>query len=125
MHIKFKGFSRSQIWVFTMAAMVALAISIGSLLPKGSIPPYQDFAATVHMAAYALLGFLAQIAMRATASRAMAIIGGVTLFGLVLELVQIWLPSRQSLIQDAVANGAGVVLGVSLALAFHRWHFRP
>lgn len=84
-------------------------IIAASLIPEAgtSIVVYKDKIA--HLAAYFVMGILAWTAV-ATVKRRLYLLFFAVVLGVVLELVQEFVPGRSMDIADAAANAAGVVL---------------
>jgi hypothetical protein len=76
----------------------------------------------VHLAAFAVLGFLAWLARPPGQGRWLAI--ALTVYGLATEIVQAFVPGRDCNLVDVLANLVGLALGVLAAQAMEaigRW----
>lgn len=81
--------------------------------------------AEVHAAAYFIGALLCFYSFRLKGIGYVILAGiGVFLFGVIFEIVQIWLPSRAFNPMDIAANGAGVVLFVILWSGFSYFYKR-
>lgn len=115
---------------FATAAYAAL-LAVGSLLPSGASAPLQwDAALTpsvqnaLHLPAYAVLAVLvAAVRLRARPGGAAAtvICGAIcAAYGTALELAQALIPGRTASLGDALANLAGVAVGVLAVTGWQR-----
>ncbi len=66
-----------------------------------------------HLVAFAALGLVARLALQRAPVAGLAMLG----FGIFIEAVQHFIPTRSASLGDVVADAAGVVLGLLLARA--------
>jgi hypothetical protein len=106
--------------IAVVAWLVALAIVItGELLPETSLPITFLAAAGVsdkvlHFTAYTALALIPAVGFRLKTGLACAFL--MIVLGAALELAQKLVPGRTCDLLDALANSAGVLAGVALAL---------
>lgn len=105
------------------ALILAVIIVIGSLMPKDLLAWMWNRSALIHFTAYGLMGFLLRIATNGRWRQALLILIGLTLFGCVVELLQIFFPYRRALVEDAAINALGAFAGVAGGEAW-RWLWR-
>ncbi len=99
--------------------LIVLAIGILSMIP-GQYRPYTAFPSKIeHMAAFILAGGLFALFYRRRINPAIIVIG-LTLYGAVLELGQLWIPGRHARFIDIAADGLGALIGVALAWIVQR-----
>ena len=91
-----------------------LAVTVVSLMLRADLPEIELWDKWQHVAAYAILALLAASAFEGQDAR-WTIAVGLSLWGGLMELGQLLVPDRSSDWLDAAANGAGVLLGVTLA----------
>ena len=114
--LRLRGFRRPRLWLAGWVLLLA-AVATGSLLPSSELPQVSlhGIDKLQHLLGYALLSGYAVLlfALRRTQRLAgLAVFG----YGLALELAQGALtPDRLADPFDALANGVGVLLGLSLA----------
>ena len=123
------GLSRRATAVLTILyALVLIALSV---LPSGKdtlggwdqgiSPALQN---VLHVPAYALLVWLASMALRPQQSlgtgRILSIAAMCCVFGLALEFAQVWIPGRGGSVTDALLNVVGAVAGAGFTMA---WQF--
>jgi len=93
-------------------ALVSIAILVGSVgsgltrLPSGLSP------GLTHLLAYACLGAIMTLVLRARRRGALLALGLTVLFGACIELLQIMLPTRQFSVVDLGTNVLGAGIGV-------------
>ena len=103
-------------WVAVMSLLVVL---VGSLVPGYvTVVPF-DLPDQKHFLAYACLGFLFVMALRANWWQAVLVALGLALIGFGVELAQELIPKRYFRWVDVRANGFGAVVG-----AFVGWGVR-
>jgi VanZ family protein len=71
-----------------------------------------------HLVAFAALGLVARLALQRAPVAGLAMLG----FGIFIEAVQHFIPTRSASLGDVVADAAGVVLGLLLARALGLRH---
>lgn len=96
-----------------------LAVTVVSLTPQPDLPEIELWDKWQHVAAYAILALLAAPVFEGRDAR-WTIAMGLSLWGGLLELGQLFVPGRSSDWLDAAANAAGVVLGATLAWVVKR-----
>ncbi len=104
-----------------MTAAYALVILYLSTKPQTGLPPIDHLDKLLHFIAYGGLGFLCAWALNYSivASWKRILLASTciaTIYGIINEIVQMYLPTRSTEILDALANGAGAVVGALLAL---------
>jgi len=87
------------------------------LMPRSVSPPMK------HLIVFGFLGFFLVLALQANWRRAGLVAGGLAMFGLVIEMVQIPIPGRSFLWVDAGASAAGAVGGAVMGVVV-RWFVR-
>jgi hypothetical protein len=109
-------------WLVTAA--VILAVLLGSLLPGGVLslgwnidPPVK------HLIAYGILGTLLVLAARADWSQAFVFAAILALAGLLIEILQIFIPDRSFMWIDVATGTLGAFGGVIFG-QFVRWFVR-
>ena len=101
------------------AAAVA-AVIVGSLLPRGTLPPVGMSDKHQHLAAYAALAALAWAAFP-TRRAAFWLMLLLPLLAIALEFAQTFVPGRSGEIADALAGGFGAYLvAVPMLLRYQR-----
>lgn len=109
-----KPFLKS-LWAVGVITIVAL-----SVLPSDQIPDVGDISDKIkHFAAYAGVGFLGMIAASSNKHRIWLVIAMIA-FGLVMEGVQYFLPTRQFELLDGVANTLGVLSALGAYYVYNR-----
>jgi len=97
--------------------------------PDG-VDPFTGFDKVVHFVMYAIMGILwARIFLGRRHSKELSrvftkIILITFLYGLFVEFVQLFTPSREASFFDAIANGAGGAAGASVYYCVHRYMCR-
>ena len=114
-------------WLITAA--YALVISYLSITPQSGLPSFSYMDKLLHFVAYAGLGFLCvwALSFSITASWRSIIFVAVciaTLYGILNEIVQMYIPTRSTEFLDALANGAGAVVGAFFAMYISRAYER-
>ena len=111
-----KSFRWPRLWLGLWWFAIAL-VTLGSLLPAMLLPVVPEGGDKFeHLSGY---GLLAAIAVQVFATRGALLRAavGLVLLGVLLELVQGFLTSTRSMdAMDALANAAGVVLGMATVL---------
>lgn len=104
---------RRLFWLVLMAACFLIG---GSLWPEALVPSEGGLDKWAHGAAYAALAFCLPLLLTGFRRAALA---GLALFalGLLMEAAQLFLPGRWASLEDAAANGAGILLGWVLGWA--------
>ena len=97
------------LWILAIAAVV-----IGSLEPRLAPTDRLSLDKLVHLAAYAVLGWLPAMAF-IRRGRVFAAAGAMVAMGGLIELAQDFVPGRSSGVGDFLANAIGVILGVGIA----------
>jgi VanZ family protein len=104
-------------WAFAAAAA---AVIVGSLLPRGAVPPVGLSDKHQHLAAYAVLAALAWGAFP-TRRAALWLMLLLPLLAIALEFAQTLVPGRSGEVVDAVAGGLGAYLvAVPMLLRYQR-----
>ncbi len=106
------------------AAVVIVAILLGSLLPGGVLIVPIDLAPAVkHLIAYGVLGLLLVLATGADWRKTLIIAAVLAGLGLLIEIAQIFIPDRSFLAIDILAGGLGALAGAILG-RFLLWFIR-
>jgi VanZ family protein len=107
--------SKFRTHVFDLAAMIlAVAITIGSLIPLPPMHTGQGSDKVFHLAAYGLLAVLALVQRQSYRAMLIVIIA-IVMLGLMIEFIQPF-TGRQREVADLMANAAGTLIGALLAL---------
>ncbi len=106
---------------WTVTAFYALAVLFVSTSSFGGTPPFPHFDKLVHFVMYAGLGFLCAWSLQAIARlprrrSALFAVLMATAYGMVMEVVQYFLPTRSMESADVLANAIGAVAGAFLAM---------
>ncbi len=109
-----------RLWTQWGTAGWALAITVLSLVPKEHAIQSGASDKLDHLAAYALLSFLAVLGWRKSI-RLPVILLVVIAYGALLDGAQMWVPGRNPDWWDVLANSVGGVLGAGLALIANRY----
>jgi VanZ family protein len=88
-----------------------VVVIVGSLNPQLTSMPFQLSDKLVHVVAYALLGVAGAVGYPRRSMTALLIVG-LTVFGIAIEIAQIYVPGRDGTLLDVAANALGSVLGV-------------
>lgn len=110
------------LWL-VLAALWTLAILIGCALPGNSMPgsPIWSFDKAIHLTLFGGFGLLWMHALRwPVGKRALWVVVAGLGFAIGTEVVQGFAPGRSPEVLDAVADVAGVALGVGLYLLWQR-----
>ena len=91
-----------------LLVMALSAICIGCLVPARWLPPLRNDK-WMHFFAFAGLSLLIR-PLANTATELMSCFVGLLLFGLLIEILQHWVPGRQFCWRDMAANAAGITL---------------
>ena len=97
-----------KIFELALFIMALSVICIGCLLPARWLPPLRNDK-WMHFVAFAGLSILIR-PLANTAKELAACFLGLLIFGLLIEVLQHWVPGRQFCWRDLVANAAGVAL---------------
>lgn len=109
-------------WGVTIAAMVAIAL--GSLLPAGALGLPIDVEPHIkHLIAYGFLGTMLVLATRADWPGAFGLAGLLVIAGIVIEILQIFIPGRSFMWLDIATSSLGAFSGVVLG-RFVQWFVR-
>ena len=108
------------LWVAAMGVVV-----LGSLSPANSslmraVASIHVSDKILHFVAYVFLASFPVLGMRRK-FEAFVAAGSMTLLGLLLEIMQHFVPGRSPEIADEVANMLGVLCGMALAFPFRAW----
>lgn len=104
--------ARTSAWIF------ALGLTILTIVPASARPETGVQHDLEHFVAFAIAGFLFAYAhkMRLSGLLACAVV-----FTLVLELLQIPIPTRHARLEDFVVNATAVSVGIAVAVTMGRW----
>lgn len=107
------------------AMLTVVVLGVGWLALSPAPPPSVDtgWDKLNHLLAFAVLSFIAQGAAERPAAPQPAIVVGLVLYGLGIEVAQTLVPGRSGQWQDLLANAAGIGLGCALAWAV--WRRKP
>ncbi|WP_376696601.1 VanZ family protein [Wenzhouxiangella sp. EGI_FJ10305] len=109
-------------WAVAVAAI--LAILLGSLLPGGTlVVPIDIEPPTKHLLAYGLLGALLVLATGAGWLKALLLAAILALAGVLIEILQLFIPDRSFLWIDILTGCLGALAGVVLG-RFIQWFVR-
>jgi VanZ family protein len=98
---------------------LVLTISVGSLLPQQDSVPLGHLDKLAHVGAYALTAFVG--ALGAPSRRGWWVVASAMLgLGVLMELLQSYVPGRSASVGDLVADVVGLTAGIWLAAAFLR-----
>ncbi len=103
------------LWIVAVASL-----SIFSLLPAFAPPGDYGFDKLIHGTTYAALALLAHVAFEQRKNAVAAALSLIPL-GCAIELAQAFVPGRSGDFWDALANSAGVLVGVALGIRFRRF----
>ena len=95
-------------------AIGILAVTSLSLSPQDALPEVHLWDKLQHLAAYAVLATCGAVGYQGRRSRLM-VGAGLMLLGCGLEVAQTVIPGRNPSVDDAVANIAGIALGLTTA----------
>ncbi len=106
-------YGRRFLWLALIAAGL---LASGSLWPDALLPSEGGLDKWAHGAVYAALAFCLPLLLP---DLRRALLAGLALFalGLLMEAAQLFLPGRWASLEDAAANGAGILLGWVLGWA--------
>ena len=96
--------------------LAATLICVGCLLPARWLPPIRNDK-WLHFAAYAGLSLLIRPLARTTEELTLYFLG-LLIAGLVIEILQHWVPGRQFCWRDLAANAAGIAV-VAMISFYH------
>lgn len=103
--------------LLALAMLALLAIAVGSLLP--GMPQHLNrlpaFLPHYHLVAYAIVGALMVLGLRADALRMIVVIASLTIYGAAIELLQEFVPGRGGNMHDFWLNATGAALGAGAA----------
>ncbi len=105
---KIKRFKFSILWSIIM--LIGCTAKLGDELPKEPMIPYQD--KIVHFAIFGIMGFIMIAEKRKTDCNTLIIC---TLYGILIEIIQSFLPWRSFEILDMVFDSLGAVAGIIAA----------
>ncbi|WP_017932686.1 VanZ family protein [Robiginitomaculum antarcticum] len=107
-------------YVFRVAAILAaICVTYASLRPAVSMPSVTHFDKLMHLMAYTVLGGLFMLGWRASGWQKVA--AAVVALGIIIEITQgVMGAGRTGSLLDALANTAGVAIGVTAALTLLR-----
>jgi VanZ family protein len=103
------------LWIVAVASL-----SIFSLLPAFAPPGDYGFDKLIHGTTYTALALLAHVAFEQRKNAVAAALSLIPL-GCAIELAQAFVPGRSGDFWDALANSAGVLVGVALGIRFRRF----
>jgi VanZ family protein len=113
-----------MIWKRIGFALVLLAITIGSLMPRSAVRAANTLALpdwALHGGGYLLLALFATWAMPNVRRRFIFV--AVVAYGVLIELLQTFTITRSFDFADVVMNGVGAALGIAIAsLTTYRSH---
>lgn len=111
------GARRWWIAIFIVLAAVTL---VAALLPAQRAPHATWWDKLDHALAFGSLGFVGLIALRRVRWASGWVVAGLAALGGGIEILQLYVPSRQADLHDFYADVVGAVIGVVLALALLR-----
>ncbi|MFZ4650845.1 MAG: VanZ family protein [Rubrivivax sp.] len=111
------GARRWWIAIFIVLAAVTL---VAALLPAQRAPHATWWDKLDHALAFGSLGFAGLLALRRVRLAAVWVVAGLAVLGGAIEILQMYVPSRQADLRDVYADVIGAVIGVVLALALLR-----
>ncbi|MBL8314343.1 MAG: VanZ family protein [Rubrivivax sp.] len=105
------GLRRRWRWLLLLMLAITSWLAFMPAQPQPDAAPHLD--KLEHVVAFAALSFVARLGGD---SRSPALRVGLALlaYGLLIEVVQSWLPSRHADVLDLAADAAGIVLGLLL-----------
>lgn len=114
-----RGFTVLSGYADRLAGGCVLAIGYLSLTPLAQLPDVPGGDKLHHLAAYAVLAFFASLS-RKNIREILTILLAVIAYGGVIEMIQPYV-NRYGEFNDFLANGAGALLGVLLAIGVTRY----
>lgn len=102
----------------TFAWLFALSLTVLTVVPASARPETGVQHDLEHFIAFAMAGFLFAYAHKI---RIAGLLACAVVFTLVLELLQIPLPTRHARLEDFVVNAAAVSIGIAMAAMMSRW----
>ena len=89
---------------------LGLAMIAGCFVPKRLLPQKMPHDGLLHIAAFGLLALPVGMGVEDT-SKLLWMCGGLFVFGIVVEIFQMWVPDRHFGWDDVAYNGVGIVAG--------------
>jgi len=103
---KLKKYKYSILWAILM--LLGCTLKLSNELPKEPLIPYQD--KVIHFGIFAILSFIITYEKRKADCKTLIIC---TLFGILIEIIQSFLPWRSfevlDMVFDALGAGAGII----------------
>jgi VanZ family protein len=104
-----------------IAIFVLISIAYLSLSPKPAVTASNDKLG--HFIAYAVLTFFLLLAFqKEKRNRIVKLVGLSATYGVILEVLQLWVPGRHFSYLDLVANVSGVIIGYFLYFLLKRYN---
>ena len=107
------AFQAPALWLFGLSASL---VCVGCLLPAKWIPPIKHDKAA-HFVAFAGLVFIARM-NTTTLSELLVWLAGLTVAGLLIEILQQFVPGRHFCWEDMRANAAGILVASIFCIVF-------
>ena len=105
----------------TLFFVGVIAVAWLSLAPQDAVPEIDLWDKLQHFVAYAVLAFCGGFAFSPGRSE-LAVSILLVAYGCILELAQVYIPGRSGTIEDALADGLGVMIGMAIVRVW-RWRF--
>ena len=106
-------------WVAVFIVLAGITL-VAALLPAQDAPQATSSDKLDHMLAFGSLGFAGLLALRRVRLAALWVVAGLAMLGGGIEILQLYVPSRQADLRDFYADFIGAAGGVALALALLR-----
>lgn len=106
------------------AVLLALAMALvttAAVLPQLAPPTHHHLDKLIHMAAFVWPALAAAVLVR-DGHRVLLWGVGLALFGMMLEVAQLFSPGRAFSIKDGIANAVGITLGLAIGHILRRTH---
>ena len=103
----------------TLLFFGVIAVAWLSLAPHDAIPEVDVWDKLGHFSAYAVLAMCGGLAF--PTGRAEVAVGVlIVAYGCILEIAQLYIPGRSGTVEDAIADGLGVMVGVGIVRILRR-----
>jgi VanZ family protein len=112
---------RRKAWSLLCAVLVT-AVGIAALMPGELAPTMTASDKTDHVLGFAALSATGLLALAPRWRSAAMVSAGMLAYGALIELLQTQVPGRSGEVADAVADAAGIALGLVVVAGF-RWLF--